>query len=287
MERRNIGAAVMVLAISMFLLTGTASAHTVGTAVSSGTGTCHVRSQPGFNAQGEFGTYATVADVVEISCDPHVYGTGAPVTLTAGQLWLRCNRELTWYDANDGGGYIKGSGPSFEVHLDVNGNANVALIAGPKCSVGESLITVDETAPPFETYTTSFQVLPSTATTPGLFMLPAAQVEDAESSGVVTIAEAEFAHAGEESVRLQYEQLTDRCQAGPGSILVKENREEVYGGEEVLEAIKLDNSGNGFAVIVGSDSCLEGKSLIEADTELGVVTQTADFTVEGPMPERF
>jgi hypothetical protein len=130
-------------------------------------------------------------------------------------------------------------------------------------------------------------VLPSTATTPGLYMLPAAQVEDAESSGVVTIAEAEFAHAGEESVRLQYEQLTDRCQAGLGSILIKENREEVNGGEEVLEAIKLDNSGNGFAVIVGSDSCLEGKSLIEADTELGVVTQTADFMVEGPMPERF
>lgn len=281
----------MVLAISMLLMTGTAMARggTTGPQGYAGSGTCHVRSLPGFNAQGEFYTYATVADVIEISCDPSVYGTGAPVTLTAGQLWLRCGRDLTWYDANNDGYYTKGSGPSFEINLDVNGNANVALIAGPRCSVGESLITVDENAPPYETYTTSFQVLPAVSTTPGLYLEPSAQVEDAESSGVITIAEAEFANASEESVRLQYEQLTDRCRGygSPGSILIKADRTELPGEEEVLEAIKLDNSGNGFAILVGDDSCFTGPSLIEADTEEAVVTQKAEFTVEGPKPERF
>jgi hypothetical protein len=289
MERRNLGAGLLVLASSLLLLVGTASAHgTVGSAgLPAHSGTCHIRSLPSFIAQGEFSTAATVGDVIEISCDPFTYSAGAEVTLVASQLYSRCH-EISWYDPNDQGDYDHSTGRTFTVHLDVNGNANVALIAGPNCMVGESLISVDENESPYETFTTSFQVLPSVNTPPGLYITPAAQVEDAESSGVITIAQAEFKRASEQYVRLGYEQLTDRCEANDHNILVEMNRNEETNTEEDLGAIRLDNNGNGFAVLIGSDSCAEGLSLIESDLEASpFTTQTGTFLVEPPRPERF
>jgi hypothetical protein len=288
MDRRKLGAGLMVLASSMLLLAGTASAHPgVAPQGAASSGTCHIRSLPSFIAQGEFSNSATVGDVIEISCDPFTYSAGAEVTLVASQLYSRCH-EITWYDANDEGYYKHSSGRTFSVHLDVDGNANVALIAGPKCMVGESLISVDENASPYETFTTSFQVLPAVNTTPGLFITPSAQVEDAESSGVVTIAQAEFKGASEQKVRLGYEQLTDRCEKGAGTVLVKADRTEIPYDEETLGAIELDNNGNGFAVLVGTDSCAEGLSLIESDLESApYTTQTGTFLVEAPKPNRF
>jgi hypothetical protein len=287
MDRRKLGAGLMVFASSLMLLAGSASAHTVAPQAAEGAGSCHIRSLPSFIAQGEFGNAATVADVIEVSCDPFTYSSGAEVTIVAAQLYSRCH-ELTWYDPNGGGEFKTHSGPSFEIHLDVNGNANVALIAGPKCMVGESLIAVDENESPFETFTTSFQVLPAVNTPAGLFMTPKAQVEDAESSAVITIAQAEFSRASEQHVRLGYEQLADRCEREPGAILIKADREEVPFNEETENAIELDNNGNGFAILAGVDSCAEGESLIESDLESSpFTTQTATFTVEAPRPSRF
>lgn len=286
MDRRKLGAGLMVLATSLVLMAGSASAHTVAPQASAGTGSCKIRSLPSFIAQGEFNQAATVGDVIEISCDPYTYSSGAEVTLVASQLYSRCH-ELTWYDPNDLGAFKNGSGRSFEVHLDVNGNANVALIAGPKCMVGESLIAVDENEAPFETFTTSFQVLPAVNTPAGLYVTPAAQVEDAESSAVITIAQAEFSRASEQHVRLGYEQLADRCERSPGAILIKADREQIPYNEETENAIELDNNGNGFAILAGVDSCAEGVSLIESDLEASpFTTQTAEFTVESPRPNR-
>ena len=285
MDRRKLVAGLMVLAASMLMLAGTASAH--GTVVPAGTtageGECKITTLPSFIAQGEFGTAASVADVIEVSCDPEKYSAGAEVTINAAQLYSRCH-EVTWYDANDQGyGYKTGSGSSFEVHLDVDGNANVALIAGPNCMVGESLISVDENEAPFETFTESFKVLPAVNTPESLTLLPSSQVEDAYSSGAITIAQAEFARSSEEYVRLGYEQLADRCQSGVGAHLITESRNDITGEEETLKAIQLDNNGNGFAVLVGDDSCAEGPSLIEADLESSpFTTLSADFTIEAP-----
>ena len=285
MDRRNLGAGLVVLVLGLMAMAGSASAHTV--VPQNAAGSCHIRSLPSFIAQGEFENSATVGDVIEISCNPYVYSAGAEVTITASQLFSRCH-EISWYDANDEGEYKHSTGRSFEVHLDVNGNANVALIAGPKCMVGESLITVDENASPYETFTTSFQVLPAVNTPPGLYVTPASQVEDAESSGVITIVQAEYAKASEQDVRLGYEQLADRCERGAGAILVEADRNEIPGNEEETDAIQLDNNGNGFAVLIGSDSCAEGASLIESDLETSpFTTQTGEFTVEAPKPNRF
>ena len=291
MDRRKLGAALGVLACSMFMLAGTASARTVTpqTAESAG-GACSIKSLPSFIAQGEFSNSATVADVIEISCDPYVYSSGEPVTITASQLYSRCHDDISWYDANDEGEYYTDTGRSFTVHLDVDGNANVALIAGPKCMVGaDNLISVDEDSSPYETFTTSFEVAPDKTTPAGLTMMPSSQVEDAESSGVVTIASAEFTKASETDIRLGYLQLADRCERGDHTVLVRADRDEIPADEieglygETEDAIELDNDGNGFAILVGSDSCQEGTSLIEADEESSPFgTEEAYFTVEAP-----
>jgi hypothetical protein len=258
--------------------------------------TCLIHSLPSFIAQGEFATSATVADVIEVECNPFVYGTGASVTITAAQLGSRC-QEITWYVPDEPGGdtsgqlvadagFVSRSGTSVTLHLDVDGNANVALIAGPHCMAGESLITLDEDESPYETFTTSFQVLPAGPTPQGLYVTPSSQVEDATSSGVATIVQAEFARAPEAKVRLGAGQLYSRCQRAPHLIWVRENRELVVGPELADgHAVELDNDGNGFALALGSTSCAEGRSLIEGDLEQSpFTTLAAEFTVLPPQP---
>jgi len=289
MDRRSWVVGLVVLVLSAFMLGGTASAHgTVKGAGTEGEGSCTVKSLPSFIAQGEFENAATVGDIIEISCDPYVYSAGAEVTLTASQLYSRCH-NITWYDPNDRGDPVIGyTGRTFSVHLDVDGNANVGLIAGSNCMVGESLITLDENESPYETFTTSFQVLPAVNTPQGLYITPSSQVEDAESSGVITIAQAEFSHASEQYVRIGARQLLDRCKRDAKLIIVRADRKidiesNDEGDGELLNAIELDNNGNGFALLLGSDSCAEGTSLIEADLESSpFTTETGTFTVEAP-----
>ena len=62
-----------------------------------------------------------------------------------------------------------------------------ALIAGPKCQAGESLISVHQNEGEYNSYTTSFTVLPPNDTPLGVTAMPRHQVEDAESSAVATI----------------------------------------------------------------------------------------------------
>lgn len=275
----------MVLASSFLLMVGSASAH--GSAkpqATTPTTGCQVISQPSFVLQGEFGQTATAADVIEVSCDPFTYGTGSKVTVIASQLFSRCHNDISWYVPNP---YDVSTGRSVELTLDADGNANVALIAGPGCQAGESLISVHEDEEPFETFTTSYSVLPPVNTTPGLTALPAAQVEDAESSGVATIIEAEFAEGSEKKVRVASEELFRRCRLDPHLHWIGENRNEVSDTSEINEwnAIQLDNNGNGFVVLVGDASCAEGTSLIEGDLEAKpFTTDTTTFKVESPKP---
>ncbi len=289
MDRRSLGAGLMVLASSMLLLAGTASAHGApqGDPTS---GSCTVVSLPSFVAQGEFDYAASVGDVIEVSCNPYTYGTGQEVTITAAQLNSRCG-EIKWYVPNNSEDEIETQyGASVHLRLDADGNANVGLIAGPGCFDGESLISLDENEAPYETFTTSFSVLPPVNTTQGVYALPSSQVEDSNSSAVVTLVEAEFAGGSESYVRLASEQLNDRCHSGgtfwiPGSV----TGDNIVALESSSETeIRLDDNGNGFALVIGSDSCDEGVSLIEADlTEAPFTTETTTFNVESPRPERF
>jgi hypothetical protein len=281
MKSRNLGAGLLVLASSMFLLVGSASAHGTAPAAPSENSTCVVHSLPKFVAQGEFSTAATVADVVEVECNPAIYGTGSKMKITANQLFSRCKSNLTWYIPNP---YSVVSGNGVTVELDADGNATVALLAGPGCMVGESLITAHMEEEPFESFTHAFPILPPNITPPGVFAEPKTQVEDSGSSGVATILQAEFTNGSEQFVHFGSEEFFHRCRVSPHLHWIRMNRSEESNVSEI-RAVQLDNDGNAFVIVIGDESCAPGASLIEADLESKpFTTYTTEFTIEAPRP---
>ena len=284
MDRRKWCVGLMVMACSMLLMAGSASAHGSAKAQAAEGSTCAVHSLPSFVAQGEFSNQATAADVIEVECNPFLYGTGSKVTVIASQLYSRCNSDIAWYIPNP---YSETYGRSVELTLDADGNATVALIAGPKCQAGESLVSVHQNEGEYNSYTTSFTVLPPNDTPLGVTAMPSHQVEDAESSAVATIIEAEFPGAAESYVRLASEELYRRCGVGPKLHWITENRGS-YTGPEITDTLQLDNNGNGFVIAIGDASCRPGSSLIEADLEeKPFTTVTTNFLVESPKPTEF
>jgi hypothetical protein len=256
--------------------------------------TCVVHSLPSFVAQGEEtseqsesnkpkgeGTAATVADVIEIECNPSVYGTGSKIKVIAAQLFSRCKGKLTWYVPNP---YRVEEGRGISLELDADGSATVALLAGPGCMAGESLVTVHMEEQPFETFATAFTVLAPVTTPPGVFALPSTQVEDARSSGVATIVQAEFENGSEKLVHIGSEELLHRCRIAPHLHWILMNREERTGVAEVT-GVRLDNDGNAFVIAVGDASCAPGTSMIEADLESKpFTTLMTNFTILPPQP---
>jgi hypothetical protein len=250
---------------------------------------CVIHSLPSFIAQGERESMATVADIVEVECNPYLYGTGSKIRITADQLLSRCKGGLTWIVPNPFRKEANSRGVT--VALDADGNATVALIAGPGCEAGESLVSAHMEQEPFETFTTSFTVLPPVTTPPGVFALPGTQVEDAASSAVAAIIQVEFAHGAEKRVRIGSEELFARCRVQPKlrwfqMVPGNEGAEvsEVSGVSEVT-GVTLDNDGNAFVVVIGDSSCAEGPSLIEADLESKPFTTfTTTFTTQPPQP---
>ena len=290
MDRRWFGVGVGVLLASFILMAGSASARgPAATAAGVTPGTCTIKSQPSFVLQGEYELTATAADVIEVGCDPTVYGTDSKVTVTASQLYSRCADEIHWYVPNNEYNESSSStGLSVGLTLDADGNGTVALIAGPHCMAGESLISVHETEEPWETATTSFSLLPPTETPVGLTAIPATQIEDSSSSAFATIIQAEFSGASEKEVRVGSEELYARCRSYPHLQWISEGNRISSGVSEVGSsgnAIHLDNDGNGFVLVLGDSSCASGVSLIEGDLlQKPFTTLTTTFTVEAPKP---
>jgi hypothetical protein len=279
MKSRNVGVGLAVLVSSLCLLAGSASARVVSTQQQAA-GSCVVNSLPSFVAQGEFTLTATAADIIEVECNPFVYGTGSKVKIIDSQLFSRCHERLTWYVVNP---FRVEEGRGVSVALDADGNATVAVIAGPECQAGESLITVHQEEEPFETFMRAFTVLPPVNTTPGVKAEPETQVEDALSSSVATIVQAEYAAGSEKPVRIASEELFRRCRRGPHLLWVRMDRTIVEGPE--VRGVELDNNGNAFVLALGEESCAEGTSLIEADLEAKPFTTfTNTFTIEAPRP---
>jgi hypothetical protein len=268
----------------LLLLAGTASAHgTLGG--SEATGTCVVHSLPSFVAQGEFEESATVADVIEVECNPYIYGTGSKIKITASQLYSRCGGEIEWFVPDP---YQQVSDErGVTVELDADGNGMAVALAGPNCAAGESLVSAHMEEEPFETFTTSYTVLPPINTPAGVFALdptPGVQVEDAHSSSVATILEAEFPGGSEKLVRFASEELYARCRESPHIRWIRMDGSQQSEGPEVT-GVRLDNNGNAFVIALGMSSCAEGTSLIEADLESKPFTTfTTDFTIEAPRP---
>ena len=285
MKSRNLGVGLVVLVGSLSLLAGTASAR--GTApLAAPTGTCVVHSLPSFVAQGEESTAATVADIVEVECNPNIYGTGSKIKITASQVFNRCHGDMQWYVPNP---FRIEDGKGVSVELDADGNATVAFIAGAGCAAGENLVSAHMEEEPFETFTTGYTILPPVTTKPGVYALaatperPETQVEDALSSSVAAIIQVEFANGSEKEVHIASEELFHRCRIAPHLRWIRSNR-EIESGSEISE-VQLDNDGNAFVVAIGDASCAEGPSLIEADLESKpFTTYTTNFLIEAPRP---
>jgi hypothetical protein len=283
MERRNLLAGLMVLVASSFLLVGSASAANKKLAAPVAP-VCVVHSLPSFVDQGEFAQHSSVADIIEVECQP-VYAEEY-VKIQSQQLFNRCKegKKLTWVPATEPGN--RPSGNSIKVKLDNDGNATVAVFGGPSCAPGESLISAHLEVAPYTTVTTPFTILPPKDTTPGIEALPKAQVEDSITSSVATIFQVEAPSVfAEQEVAISAEQLFSRCLAPPHLVWFGPEANVLGTGIEGVEKVKLDNNGNAFVVVFGSQSCASGPSEIEASLEKApYTTWTNTFTVESPRP---
>jgi len=303
MERRNLLAGLAVLALSLFMLSGTALAHTTHHkkakphSESGGGGTpetCVVHALPSsFMDQGEFGSASSVADIIEVGCE-EVYAEKF-VRISANELYSRCDKKLYWRTPFGNrkdtalattGGFSTGS--NFSVELDNDGNATAIVLGGPSCAPGESLIAAHLEVPPFTTVTTPFTVDPPRETEPRVVATPASKVEGEIYSDVATILQVEFPSVfAEEPVWVDFAQVFARCHREPRTedmTMGERGFPEVHSGSE-SETQFLDNDGNAFAILIGNSSCAAGTSQFEASLENApYTTYTADFTIEPPQP---
>jgi hypothetical protein len=300
MERRNLLAGLAVLALSLFVLSGTAFAHVthhksakprISAGGSSSPETCVVHALPShFMDQGEFDNSSSVADIIEVECE-EVYAEKY-VRISANELYSRCDKSLYWrtpYGHDEGAnkwGFV--TGPSFSVELDNDGNATAIVLGGPSCAAGESLIAAHLEVPPFTTVTTPFRVdPPRPAEKLGVEATPESKIEGENYSDVATILQVEFDPVfAEEPVWVDFAQVYARCHRSPKTEVITFS----YGYPHVesyteSETVYLDNDGNAFAVLVGNSSCAAGPSLIEASLENApYTTETTTFTIDPPQP---
>jgi len=298
MERRNLLAGLAVVALSLFVLSGTAFAHiahhkrakqrVVGS--TSSPETCIVNTMPGsFMDQGEFGAASSIADVIEVECEP-VYAEKY-VRISANELYSACDKKLYWrtpYGDDDAPEvWTEESSPSFSVRLDNDGNATAVVIGGPSCAASEPLISAHLESPPYTTVTTGFVVEAPRPTKPGVYVTPEKKTEGEEYSDVATIIQVEFPPVfAEEPVNVNSNEFYSRCHNNPKTeaIVMFDGKPLVVRGLEEGK-LYLDNDGNAFAVLIGNSSCAAGTSMIEASLENApYTTYTTEFTIEPPQP---
>lgn len=315
MERRYLGVGLLALIGTLLMLVGTASAHSSlvkaagtdpETEQAKGEAGCVVKTMtPSFIDQGEFGTSSSVADIVEVECNPE-YAAESLVEINDHELYSQCGGRLSWFapyelagDGEEAEDALKAKGkktkakskvkhnytedgPGVTVYTDNDGNATVVLLGGPGCTAGTSLITADLVETQYETVTTSFTVKGPKVTTPGLTLIPQTDIEDDFTSSAATIAEVEFPPVdAEKYVDINSPQLYNRCQYPDSPKLAFIGPDGFYAesGPDLSGKVQLDNDGNAFVVLVGSASCAAGPSLIEASLESKPYTTYAkDFT---------
>jgi hypothetical protein len=304
MERRILGAGLMVLVSSLLLMAGTASAHgSVSPQIAPlPTGTnCLIRSSsPTFVNQGEFALEGTVGDVVEVECNTKVFPPGTPIEIDDAQLFDRCSHDIKWVVPNEFGtnAIREETGLGVTVGLDGDGNATVALVAGPHCAVGDTVISGHTGEPEFESFSTSFSVEGAKPTTEGVTVTPAEQVESTGSSSVATLVEAEFPGSTEVMTRFASPELFNRCAVGGEKLTWFRMNKELVSAKELVggtalepagtEAVRTDDDGNAFVIAIGHESCSPGKSIIEVDLETSPFsTEEVPFIIKAPQETTF
>jgi hypothetical protein len=253
--------------------------------------------------QGEFKQVGDVGDIVELECNPAVYPGGTPVEIGDAQLFSRCSLSggtITWVDPNEfsTGAEKTSTGRATVVELDGNGNANVALVAGPNCAVGDTVISAHTQTgngnTTVESFAAGFAVEAAKPTPEGVTVLPPSQVEDEGSSSVATLVQVEFGST-EAKVRVAAPELFSRCEVPPHLTWLRPNGEVVAGIKELAggtateptggESLRTDDDGNAFVIVLGTSSCKPGKSYFEVDLEESpFTTEEPSFSILPPQP---
>jgi hypothetical protein len=243
--------------------------------------TCVVHASPASFVETELGAAASsVAYVITVGCQP-VYSE-QKVEINAQQLNNACHDTLSWYSATATAGTEPGTGTgeSFDVVLDNDGNATAVVWGGPSCAATKDLITADLTVAPYTTVRTHVTIAAPVTTKTGLSAYPSSEVEDATTSSVAVIFYAEFPSVyAEQSVEFSDPQLYDRCTGG----ITWVGPDEVVLGSGKSVTTTLDDNGNAFVVALAGPSCASGGTLAQADL-VGPTyrTLTTNFTVLSP-----
>jgi hypothetical protein len=298
MDGRRLVAGLTVLVGSMSLLAGNAWAGqraqgAVGGPEETST-TCAIHSLPGLMRQGELKSTGSIGDIIQVECNPATVIAGSAVEVEDSQLFSRCGGKVTWLDPNEfATNKIKvGTGRSITVEVDGEGNANLALVAGPNCSIGGTVVAAHtESNKTIVSFSTGFAVEPAKVTAPGATVMPASEVEDEASSSVVTLVQAEMP-LSEEKVRIAAPELASACELAPHILWLRPSGEIVLGKELALgtaiepkgkESLRTDNDGNAFVIAIGAASCQPGMHHFEVDAEEGgFETFEPAFTVMPP-----
>jgi hypothetical protein len=245
--------------------------------------TCIITPAPSsFVESGEGATASSVAFVLEVECKP-VFGEQT-VEINAQQLNNACHNTLSWYSATatEGTAPGTGTGETFDVVLDDDGNATAVVWGGPSCAATRDLITADLTVAPYTTAKTHVTIEPPVTTKTGLHAYPASEVEDATTSSVAVIFYAEFPSVyAEAPVEFTDAQLYDRCAGG----ITWVGPDEVVLGTGKSANTTLDNDGNAFVVALAGPSCASGDTLAQVDLVNPTYrTLTTNFQVLSPRP---
>jgi hypothetical protein len=266
-------------------LMGAASAQAATTHVRPAAGTpepnCVIKPAPSkFVETGEGPTASSVAFILQVECKP-VFSE-QKVEINAQQLSNACHNTLSWYSptGTEGTSPGTGTGESFDVYLDDDGNATAVVWGGPSCAATYDLITADLTVAPYTTVKTHVKILAPVTTATSLHVYPQMEVEDSTTSSVDAIFYAEYPSVfAEGQVEFSDAQLYARCAGG----ITWVGPDEVVLGTGESATTTLDNNGNAFVVALAGPSCASGKTLAQVDLINPTYrTLTANFTVQSP-----
>lgn len=269
-------AAAAMFAVSALAVLGMspASAQAHGTAAP-----CQIHTLPSFIDQGQFSMAASVADIVEVGCEPGF--AGYTLEVSSPELYSLCEDHLSWSSAYP---YAPVSGPSITTTLDSEGNATVALWGGPLCASGDAMIAAVVPEALSTMAETPFQVTAPQEQPEGVTALPSSQVEDTPHGSVATIVEVSFppTDAGH-TVGIRSPELANRCQGAPHLVWVGPDGTVLSGTVAQGIGVPLDDNGNAFVVVLGAQECEPGPSLIEAFlTEAPFMLHSTIFTGKPP-----
>jgi hypothetical protein len=276
-----IGAAALLIPLMGAAASAQAAPARVTPARWTHTPNCVIKPAPSqFVETGLGASASSVAFILQVECKP-VFGE-QKVEINAQQLNNACHGTLSWYSAtgSDGTAPGEGTGESFDVYLDNDGNATAVVWGGPSCAASYDLVTADLTVAPYTTVKTHVKILAPVTTTTSLHVYPYAEVEDSTTSSVAAIFYAEYPSVyAEGEVEFSDAQLYDRCTGG----ITWVGPDEVVLGTGKSVTTTLDDNGNAFVVALAGPSCASGKTLAQADLVNPTYrTLTTNFSVLSP-----